>query len=76
MTIVKASNIFGKFFDVKFCILENVTTNATVGDLSNTRVLLLINKINATENRHLLGIYAVINQVTLCPNKIIHMFVT
>ena len=36
MTIVNASDIFGKFFDVNFCILENViphTTNATVGDL-------------------------------------------
>ena len=50
--------------------------DATVGDLSNTRVLLLVNKIYATENKHLLGIYAVVNQVTLRPKEIIHMFDT
>ena len=39
--------------------------NATVGDLPNTRVLLLINKICTMENKHLLVIYVVVNQVTL-----------
>ena len=29
----------------------------------------------ATENIHLLGIYAVVNQVTSRPKEIIHMFV-
>ena len=52
------------------------TTNVTVGDLSNTRVLLLVNKVYATDNKHLIGIYAVVNQVTLPPKEIIHMFVT
>ena len=50
------------------------TTNATVGDLSNTRILLLVNKIYVTENKSLLGIYAVMNQVTLRPKEIIHVF--
>ena len=36
----------------------------------------LVNKIDATENKHLLGIYAVVNQVTLRPKEIIHIFVT
>ena len=55
MTIVNASDIFGKFFDVKFFVLQNVIPqNATAGDLSNTRVLFLVNKIYATENKHLL----------------------
>ena len=40
------------------------------GDLSNTRVLRLVNKTHATENKHLLGIYAVVNQVTLRPKEI------
>ena len=52
------------------------TANGTVGDLSNTRVLLLVNKIHATENNNLLGIYAVVNQLTLHPKEITHMFLT
>ena len=40
------------------------------------RVLLLVNKIYKTENKHLLGIYAVVNQVTLRLKYMIHMFVT
>ena len=51
-------------------------TNATAGNLSNTSVLLLVNKMYSTENKHLLGIYAVVNQVTLPPKEIIQMFVT
>ena len=42
----------------------------------NTRVLLLVNKIYKTENKHLLGIYTVVNQVVLLPKEMIHMFVT
>ena len=72
MTLVKASEVF---WCQIFYSRECHTTNATVGDLSNTRVLLLVNKIYATENKHLLGIYAVVNQVTLRPKEIIHMFV-
>ena len=45
-------------------------------DLSNTSVLLLVNKIYRTENKHLLGIDAVVNQVTLRTKEMIHMFVT
>ena len=51
-------------------------TNATVGDLSNTSVLPFVNKMYSTENKHLRGIYAVANQVTLRPKEMIHMFVT
>ena len=40
------------------------------------RVLLLISKIYTTENKRLLGIYAVVDQVTLRPKGMIHMFVT
>ena len=36
----------------------------------------LVDKIYATENKHLLGIYAVVNQVILPPKEIIHIFVT
>ena len=35
----------------------------------------MVNKINAMENKHLLGIYAVVNQVTLRPKEIIHMLI-
>ena len=52
MTIVNASDIFGKFFDVKFFILENVIPQMPLS-----------------------GIYAIVNQVTLGPKEIIHMFV-
>ena len=52
------------------------TANATAADLSNTRVLLLVNKIYTTENKYLIGIYAIVNQVTLRPKAMIHMFVT
>ena len=66
MAIVNASDIFGRFFWRQiFYSREFHTTNATVGDLSNTRVLLLVNKIYALENKHLFGIYTVVNQVTL-----------
>ena len=57
-------------FDSRDC----QTAIATV--VSNTRVLLLVNKTYTTENKHLLGIYAVVNQVTLCPKVMMHMFVT
>ena len=63
------------FLTSNFYSRECHTTNATVGDLSNTCFLLLVNKMNATENKHLLEIYAVVNQLTLRPKKIIHMFV-
>ena len=43
------------------------TANAT--DLSKTRVLILVNKIYTMENKRLLGIYAVVNQVTLEHNE-------
>ena len=36
------------------------TSNVVVGDLSYTRVLLQISKICKTENKHLLGIYAIV----------------
>ena len=64
------------FLTSNFYSRECHTTNATVGDLSNTCVFLLVNKINATANKHQLGIYAVVNQVTLRPKEIIHMLVT
>ena len=46
------------------------------GDLWNTRILLLVINIYVTENKHQLGIYAVVNQIALHPKEIIHMFVT
>ena len=47
-----------------------------VSDLSNTRVLLFVNNKNATENKRLLEIYAVVNQVTSRPKQKIQMFVS
>ena len=47
-----------------------------VGDVSNTCILLLVINIYVTENKHQLGIYAVVNQIALHPKEIIHMFVT
>ena len=38
--------------------------DATVGYLSNTHIFLLVNKIYATKNKHMLEIYAVVNQAT------------
>ena len=59
--IVNSSNIFGKsFLTSKFLIL----------------VSLLVNKIYSTKNKHLLGTYAVVNQVSLRSNEMIHMLVT
>ena len=52
------------------------TVKGAVTDLSNTRVLLLVNKIYTTDNKYLLGIYAIVNQVTLRPKEMIHMFAT
>ena len=72
ITTVNSSDIFGKFFDIKFFILENVIpqiANATVDDLSSMCILLFVNKICATENEHLLGIYAVVKQITLRPKE-------
>ena len=72
ITTVNSSDIFGKFFDIKFFILENVIpqiANATVDDLSSMCILLFVNKIYATENEHLLGIYAVVKQITLRPKE-------
>ena len=63
-------------FDVKLFILENVIPQITVADLSNTRVLLLVNKLYTTKNKCLLGIYAIVNQVNLRLKEMIHMFVT
>ena len=41
-------------------------TNATVADLSNMHVLLLVSKIYPTLNKYLLGNHGVMNQVALC----------
>ena len=81
MTIANASNLFGKFLEVKFLILENFIPEMPlmvphVSDLSNTRVLLFVNNKNATENKRLLEIYAVVNQVTSRPKQKIQMFVS
>ena len=43
-----------KFFDANFFIFENVI-NATVDDLSNTGILLLVNKTYTMENKDLCG---------------------
>ena len=61
------------FFQLSFATFEQPYT---VADLSNTRVLLLVNKIYTTENKYLLEIYAIVKQVTLRPKELIHMFVT
>ena len=77
ITTVNFFNIFGiSFWRQIFYSRECHTANATVGDLSNTRVLLLVDKTYTDENNHLLGIYTVVRQVTLRPKRIIHMFVT
>ena len=52
------------------------TANATVTDLSKTYILLLVSKIYTTETKYLLGIYVIVNQVTLQPKEMIHTFVT
>lgn len=48
---------------------ECYTANSTASNLSNTCVLLLINKIYITESK------PVVNRVTLRPKEMIHMFV-
>ena len=75
MTIVNASDIFDKFFDIKFFILENVIPQMPLSVIYQTRASFFWSTRYATGNMHLLGIYAVVNQVTLRPKKIIHMFV-
>ena len=74
MTIVNTSDIFGKFFDVKFFIQENVIPQMLLSVIYQTRPS-FGQQIYATENIHLLVIYAVMNQITLRPKEIIHMFV-
>ena len=76
MTIVKASDISGKFFDVKIFILENVTPQVPLSVIYQISASYFGQQDYATENMHLLGIYAVVNQVTLRPKEIIHTFVT
>ena len=71
------AHIFVTFFEVKFFILESVIPQIPVSVTYQTCARpFLVNKVYATENKHLFGIYAVVNQVTLCPKEIIHMFVT
>ena len=71
MTIVNASDIFGKLFDVKFFILENFILQMPLSVIYPS----FGQKDYATENIHLLGIYAVVNQATWPPKEIIHMSV-
>ena len=60
VTIVNASDIFGKFFDVNFFIFENVIPQIPLSVIyQNTRPSF------AQQKMHLLGIYAVVNQITL-----------
>ena len=75
ITIVNSSDIFGKnFLTSNFYSREYYTANATASDLSNKCVLILVKKIYTTEYKHLLGIYAVVNQVTLRPMEMTDMF--
>ena len=67
MTIVNGSDIFGKFFDVKFSILANVKPQMALSVIYQTFV---------TETKHLLGTYAAVNQVTFHSKEIIHIFIT
>ena len=65
---------FGYFwlniYDVKFFhSRECHTVNIAVGDLSDTCLLLFLNEKHATENKHLLRIYAVVDQVTRTPKR-------
>ena len=77
ITTVNFSDIFGiSFWRQIFYSPECHTANTTVGDLSNTRLVLLVNKTYTIENNHLLGVYTSVRQVTLRPKKIIHLFVT
>ena len=61
---------WSQVFDSRDCQIAIATV------VSNMQILLLVNKTYTTENKHLLGIYAVVNQVTLCPKEMMHMFVT
>ena len=72
ITIVNPSNIFKVFWHQTFNSWECYTTNVTVADLSNMGILLLVNKIYTTGNKHR-QICAGVNQVTLYPKEMTHM---
>ena len=76
MTIVNASDIFGKFFNVKFFILKNVIAQMSLSVIYQTRASFFWSARYTQRYKHLLGIYAVVNQVSLRPKEIIHIFVT
>ena len=52
------------------------TTYATVGDILKYACPSFSQQVYTTENKHLFGIYTVVNQVVLLPKVMIHMFVT
>ena len=67
----------GQIFWSQICYSREFhTVNVIVTDLSNTYILLLVNKKYTTENKDVLGIYVVVNLVTLRPKDMIQMFVT
>ena len=67
ITTVNSSNIYNFLFYSRECHTVNVT------DLS--LVFLLVSNIYKMENKHLLGTYAVVDQVTLLPKEVNHKFV-
>ena len=76
IAIVNPSDILGKFFYVKLFILENVILQMPLSVVYQTRAYFLWSTRYRTENKHLLVVYAVVNQITLRPKEIIHMSVT
>ena len=68
------TKLFGYFrlniYNVKlFHSWEWHIVNIAIGDFSDTRLLFFLNKIHATENKHLLQIYAILNKVTGTPKR-------
>ena len=57
-------------------LFENFIQKMSVSELSNTRVLLYVNKIYIRENKYLFEIYAIVNKIMLCPMEMNHMLVT
>ena len=67
------TDIFGKSFAIKFIILENVIPQMLLSVIFQTFFFW----VTRLRNRRYtpVGVYAVLNQVTLRPKEIIHMFV-
>ena len=67
------TDIFGKPFAIKFIILENVIPQMLLSVIFQTFFFWVTRLRNGRYTP--VGVYAVLNQVTLRPKEIIHMFV-